>query len=555
MSGSSSGGGGLSSHLYSIACWTFLPSLLTDVLLALFYRLLPSLRPVISPNASPPQRSAANARAQTHHRRARVLLLSSYLVYSVASVYRAQASLASASYYTRLGLSREVVGTGGASVVKKHWKKLARVYHPDKVGSGGEALFVELKKGVDVLQDEGKRWAYERFGPGVTAWGGGKLVTNREFIKTGAMHSAVFWASAMLSIVVFTFFRKSERRYNFWRYLALFLSLSLEFHLLLRPTPSPTFSVIFPSRLTYEHISLLRQLFISTSLAMSQLAPLLFPTPHSSPSSSSSSGAVPEGEAALAAALADAEKLKPLLTRLAQLAHLAEVETATLQALELQPLLSRPSSSSSADPLAGREEERRVREEVKDEMWRVMEEVQVKSGVEGARVWREAIAKGRRREEKKSGRGEGGEKKRRKKKRVTEEQPVGDGRADGQGAQEDKAAEGEAAPSTPSTAWETTDTESSAPSTAASSPTSSTLSTFSSTSSSAVALEPVLVPPPVTALISPPNSPRLGQVSAAVPLPSLEAVEVVEPAEVKEDEVTGMERTKEESRLPTPPPE
>jgi hypothetical protein len=213
------GGGGLSSHLTSILCWTFLPSFLTSIALNVFYRLFPSLRPTVPANASPPQLAFENARAQKHHRRARVTLLALYLLYSVISVYWAQGGITNANYYTLLGLPREVVETEGAGAVKKHWKKLARVYHPDKVGKQGEALFVELKTAVDVLQDDGKKWAYERFGPGVTSWGGGKLVTNREYLKTGVTHSVIFWGSALMSIFAFALFRKSERRYNFVRVL------------------------------------------------------------------------------------------------------------------------------------------------------------------------------------------------------------------------------------------------------------------------------------------------------------------------------------------------
>ncbi|BGP12854.1 hypothetical protein JCM10213_005227 [Rhodosporidiobolus nylandii] len=502
------GGGGVSSHLTSVLCWTFLPSLLTNAVLSVFYKALPSVRPTVPPHATPQQLSLANARAQSHHRRARIFLLSAYLVYSVASVYHAQGSTLNANYYALLGLPREVVDRDGASVVKKHFKRLARVYHPDKIGKDGEALFVEIKRGVDVLQDDGKRWAYERFGPGVTSWGGGKLVTNREFLKAGALHSLVFWASAMLSIVAFTFFRKSERRYNFWRYLTLFLSLALEMHLLLRPSPSPTFSLLFPARLTYEHISLLRQLFISASMAMSQLAPLLFPPPPS------------EGtpEDAYAAALADAEQLKPALARLARLTAVAEAEASALQELEMRPLLVGASPAPSS-PAEAKQLEGRIRRDLQDQMVRTFEDLQVKSSPATAGVWREAIAEGRKREKKerkgkKDGRGE----KRRKKKAKEPE-------------------EADAANSPP------------------------TVDSAAPTVPTAASLEPVVIPPPVTALASPPDSPTLGFPNSAILLPSPDVAVGNGSASMEEDAVKPVEQEKgettkeQDSRLPTPPPE
>ncbi|GAA5899989.1 hypothetical protein JCM6882_007019 [Rhodosporidiobolus microsporus] len=515
------GGSGLSTHITSILLWTFLPSLLTSFTLSLFYRLFPRVRPTVTPRSSPAQVGAANARAESHHRRARVALLSAYFAYSIASVFWAQGRPAQANYYALLGLPREVVEADGAAAVKKHWKKLARVYHPDKVGSSGEALFVEMKKAVDVLQDEGKRWAYERFGPGVTSWGGGKLVTHREFLKTGVMHAVVFWGSVFLSIVALTFFRKGERRYNFWRYLSLFLTLSLEFHFLLRPYPSPTFSLLFPSRLTYQHISLLRQIFISSSMAMSQIAPMLFP-----PSRSTSPD---ETEDPLARAVADAEQLKPLLVRLTQLVATAEAEASAMQALELRPLLPSSSSPASDPPVVSAAEDRAVRAQVQEKMVRTFEDLQIKSGAGTAKVWRDAVVqeKGKKGKEKgrKNGKGEEGKKKRRKKKVAPAEGEKLEANGDAQ--------------STPLS-------------------TSSSSDGASSPAADPPVLDTATIPPPVTSLASPPTSPQVGFPNAAIPLPEvveLEAVVKEESAGGKEAKEAAEGKKEDDHRLPTPPPD
>lgn len=206
-------GAGLSANVSSVLAWTILPSFLANTLLGLFYRLSPSSRPTVPARASRPDLAAAQERSQAHHRRARVLLVAAYLAYSVLSVYTAQARGAEQNYYALLGIERAVVEAEGAPAVKSHWRRLARVYHPDKVGKAGEGFFVLLRQGVEVLEHDGRRWAYERFGPGVTEWG--KLVTPREFLVKGAVGSAVWWAMAAASLAVFSFFRKSERRYNF----------------------------------------------------------------------------------------------------------------------------------------------------------------------------------------------------------------------------------------------------------------------------------------------------------------------------------------------------
>jgi hypothetical protein len=213
---------GISVHLTSLVCWSFAPSFLSNFLLSLFYRLFPSHRPTVPSTASPAQLAYENARAQKHARNARVVLIAAYLVWTVASTYLEQGRPSSQNFYTLLGLPRAIVESGGASAVKSHWRKLARLHHPDKVGKQGEQYFVELRRGVEVLENEGaKRWAYERLGRVVLEW---KLVTHREFLVRGAQQSAVFYVFALGSIIAISFFRKEERAHS---YVRLFISALL----------------------------------------------------------------------------------------------------------------------------------------------------------------------------------------------------------------------------------------------------------------------------------------------------------------------------------------
>ncbi|GAA6021350.1 hypothetical protein JCM11491_004756 [Sporobolomyces phaffii] len=392
---------GVSAHLTSILCWTFLPSVFTNLVLSTFYRVSPRSKPTLPPHASRAQVADANATAQRHFRHARIALVVAYLAYSILSVYASQASGSSQNYYALLGVARDAVERDGPAAVKSHWRRLARVYHPDKVGKQGEARFVELRHAVDVLEHDGKRWAYERFGPPIAEWGP-KLASNREFLVKGATNAAAFWIFAFVSIAAVGFFRRDERRNNFWRYLTLALSASLEFHFVLRPSPSPTFSFVFPNRLTYEHVALLRQLFISVSVAMSQLAPLLRSPLVLEPGPSLSD----------TAAWDDAETLKPALSRLAQLTAAATVEATGLQHLELRPLFLPPASAAMTEDEdedeptetatdQGEAQRREVVERVKEHMARTFEDLQLKSDPTAGRIWEAAVknARARRRDE------------------------------------------------------------------------------------------------------------------------------------------------------------
>ena len=64
-------------------------------------------------------------------------------------------------YYEVLGVSKDA----NAAELKKAYKRLAMKYHPDRnPGEEGEAKFKEAKEAYEVLSNEEKRAAYDRFG-------------------------------------------------------------------------------------------------------------------------------------------------------------------------------------------------------------------------------------------------------------------------------------------------------------------------------------------------------------------------------------------------------
>src|SRR5579863_8948410 len=75
-------------------------------------------------------------------------------------------------YYDVLGLKK------GASPdeLKKQFRKLAMDHHPDRNPNDkqAEAKFKELNEAYDVLKDEQKRAAYDRFGHAAFEQGGGR---------------------------------------------------------------------------------------------------------------------------------------------------------------------------------------------------------------------------------------------------------------------------------------------------------------------------------------------------------------------------------------------
>ena len=68
--------------------------------------------------------------------------------------------MAKRDYYEILGLAKGA----GADEIKKTFRNRARQLHPDNKESGDEAAFKELAEAYEVLSDEQKRAAYDRYG-------------------------------------------------------------------------------------------------------------------------------------------------------------------------------------------------------------------------------------------------------------------------------------------------------------------------------------------------------------------------------------------------------
>ena len=71
-------------------------------------------------------------------------------------------------YYEVLGVSK----TASKDEIKSAYRKLAKKYHPDNKETGDEAKFKEVQEAYDVLFDDQKRSAYDRFGHAAFEQGG-----------------------------------------------------------------------------------------------------------------------------------------------------------------------------------------------------------------------------------------------------------------------------------------------------------------------------------------------------------------------------------------------
>ena len=78
--------------------------------------------------------------------------------------------MAKQDYYATLGLARDA----SADDIKKAYRKLAMQHHPDRNpgDKAAEGKFKEASEAYDVLKDEQKRAAYDRYGHAAFEQGG-----------------------------------------------------------------------------------------------------------------------------------------------------------------------------------------------------------------------------------------------------------------------------------------------------------------------------------------------------------------------------------------------
>src|SRR6516225_11440868 len=80
--------------------------------------------------------------------------------------------MAKQDFYETLGVSK----SASADELKRAYRKLAMQYHPDRNAGdkGAEQKFKDLNEAYDVLKDDQKRAAYDRFGHAAFEQGGGR---------------------------------------------------------------------------------------------------------------------------------------------------------------------------------------------------------------------------------------------------------------------------------------------------------------------------------------------------------------------------------------------
>ncbi|ERF70021.1 hypothetical protein EPUS_03573 [Endocarpon pusillum Z07020] len=272
-------GDGALAGIFTYVGWAFLPSLATSLLQGLFYSL--------TTRAGSPRPQQGQPLYAYHRRRIHIFVLSLYLLYTlVQTLYDIRIA---GDFYTALGVNP----TSPDREIKAKFRRLAARFHPDKVrtsndgtpSTDAEAAFVHLKLAHDTLLDPAKRFAYDRFGPGIVRVQRPGLKTIRDYVYAGLRSLAPEYAKGALMLVVLNYFWLPKWG-QFWRYLAISGLAFLELYFLTHDWTAPESAfyvttlahwvipgVLPPHLLPFQILALARRMSISLNIFISQLAP------------------------------------------------------------------------------------------------------------------------------------------------------------------------------------------------------------------------------------------------------------------------------------------
>lgn len=265
----------MSAALFRIVGWSYLPDFATKQALRVIHRIYSSIFHRPPPDPRTPTYAL-------HYRLTFATVVLCYLIYNFLDA----SGRITSNFYELLG----VYPNSNDATLKTAFRGFARKYHPDRVGPSGEALFIEVRDAFEALKNPVVRFAYDRFGPDVLQWK--ECTTMREYLRRGLLSSSLYHIMTGAGLILFSAIGKPSP-IAAWRYLLFICLLASELYLLLAPSPSTSppstfvdaatshatiLDVIFPKRIVYQHILLLHQVFFFLSVALSRVAPVLFPS-------------------------------------------------------------------------------------------------------------------------------------------------------------------------------------------------------------------------------------------------------------------------------------
>ncbi|KAI8925804.1 hypothetical protein BC831DRAFT_459485 [Entophlyctis helioformis] len=217
------------------------------------------------------QRSAQRHKPQpgeplyrTHYNRMYIAVITAYLVYTVVQTEQGLQP----NFYNILGvLPGHRLDT---RQLRANYLSLSLQYHPDK--SQSEDVYMLIRNAYETLKNPTLRAAYDKLGRAALQCT--RCRTQRDFaVESMSPFVSFYLITGGLLVLLGILGRLDFGRY--WRFAGLSFIAAVEAQLLFGATDPLWF--VLPWRTTFERITMLRNLFIVLSIAMSQVGPILFP--------------------------------------------------------------------------------------------------------------------------------------------------------------------------------------------------------------------------------------------------------------------------------------
>ncbi|EGO00774.1 hypothetical protein SERLA73DRAFT_105158 [Serpula lacrymans var. lacrymans S7.3] len=364
--------------LLGFAGWSYLPDLVTVQVLRVFHYTF-----YTAFNRPPPVPRTPVYASQYRFAFAGVVLC--YLSYNLLEASRSLAP----NFYELLGVYPDT----NENMLKLAFRAFAKKNHPDRVGSQGEDVFIQVRDAFEALKDPVIRFAYDKFGPEVLKWK--DCTTMREYLRRGLLSSSPYHIMTGMGLFVFSAIGRPSP-IALWRYLLFIALLASELYLILTPSlfsPEPiddlfvdsvspsrmVLHALFPRRTVYQHILLLHQLFFFMSVALSRVVPILFPS-------------LVQGELGM-----DPQAARKLSERLVGLIKATDRELSTMLNIELSSVEGLRPTPSSNLPSSSRE---KIPEEFLGVLSREMEKMIIENKLKTEvgplqKAWQSAVNKGK----------------------------------------------------------------------------------------------------------------------------------------------------------------
>lgn len=255
---------------------------------------LQSLYYSITIRAGGPKPQPGQPRFAEHYRRIYIFVVCAYLSFTI---FEADWELQrSGDFYNVLG----VLPDAAAREIKKRYRLLSASMHPDKMTNGAGGFdadqYIRIQTAHEVLTDDPRRFAYDRFGPDILAWKDCTVV--RDYVMKGARDLVGYYAVGAAALYLFPklgYFGQGV----YWRWLAFAALLVFEVHAITRPgypwfleglvnpflvnVANPVLTFWGGGRQDWTHapflpfqaVALARKLSITLSIALNQVVPYL----------------------------------------------------------------------------------------------------------------------------------------------------------------------------------------------------------------------------------------------------------------------------------------